>query len=212
MDFSLNDRYLRDEGTIYLTGVQALVRVLIDRARQDRARGLRTGSPRWAARAVDGATASAAYLDAGQLARQALGDEQYANMVLVGVAYQRGALPLTAAAIEQAINHNDIAVPANIAAFRLGRQSVSGAGQAEIVAVDVRRLERELISEYREAVEDALRVLRPASDELVARIAALPDMIRGYEDVKMANVTRYRAELATLRAELASSAAAPAGV
>jgi hypothetical protein len=44
MDYALTDRYLREEGTVYLTGVQALVRVLFDRARQDRARGLRTGT------------------------------------------------------------------------------------------------------------------------------------------------------------------------
>ncbi len=44
MDLTLTDRYLREEGTVYLTGVQALVRVLFDRARQDRARGLRSGT------------------------------------------------------------------------------------------------------------------------------------------------------------------------
>ncbi len=37
--FSLEDRYLRDEGTVYLTGVQALVRLLFDRVRHDRAAG-----------------------------------------------------------------------------------------------------------------------------------------------------------------------------
>ncbi|HEX4224770.1 MAG TPA: indolepyruvate ferredoxin oxidoreductase family protein [Pseudonocardiaceae bacterium] len=37
--FSLEDRYLRDEGTVYLTGVQALVRLLFDRVRADRAAG-----------------------------------------------------------------------------------------------------------------------------------------------------------------------------
>ena len=44
MDLTLTDRYLREGGTVYLTGVQALVRVLFDRARQDRARGLRSGT------------------------------------------------------------------------------------------------------------------------------------------------------------------------
>ncbi len=37
--FSLEERYLRDEGTVYLTGVQALVRLLFDRVRHDRAAG-----------------------------------------------------------------------------------------------------------------------------------------------------------------------------
>ncbi len=44
MDYALTDRYLREEGTVYLTGVQALVRVLFDLARRDRAQGLRTGT------------------------------------------------------------------------------------------------------------------------------------------------------------------------
>src|ERR1700733_11849970 len=39
---SLDERYQRQDGTIYLTGIQALVRMLLDRARHDRARGLRT--------------------------------------------------------------------------------------------------------------------------------------------------------------------------
>ena len=37
--FTLEDRYLRDEGTVYLTGVQALVRLLFDRVRIDRVSG-----------------------------------------------------------------------------------------------------------------------------------------------------------------------------
>ena len=39
---SLDDRYQRQDGTIYLTGIQALVRMLLDRARHDRASGLAT--------------------------------------------------------------------------------------------------------------------------------------------------------------------------
>ncbi len=37
--FTLEDRYLREDGTVYLSGVQALVRMLFDRARHDRATG-----------------------------------------------------------------------------------------------------------------------------------------------------------------------------
>lgn len=43
-EFSLDDRYLREEGTVYLTGIQALVRTLRDRAILDRRRGHRTSS------------------------------------------------------------------------------------------------------------------------------------------------------------------------
>ncbi|HYH35567.1 MAG TPA: hypothetical protein VD814_10485, partial [Nocardioides sp.] len=37
--FGLDDRYLADSGRIYLTGIQALVRMLLDRAAVDAARG-----------------------------------------------------------------------------------------------------------------------------------------------------------------------------
>ena len=42
-EFSLDDRYARESGAIYLSGVQALARILIDQNRADRRRGLRTG-------------------------------------------------------------------------------------------------------------------------------------------------------------------------
>src|SRR6185312_2665593 len=41
---SLDDRYDLDAGRVYLTGVQALVRVLLDQHRADSAAGLRTAS------------------------------------------------------------------------------------------------------------------------------------------------------------------------
>jgi len=41
---SLDDRYLLTRGRVYLTGVQALVRLAYDQARRDRAAGLRTGT------------------------------------------------------------------------------------------------------------------------------------------------------------------------
>ncbi|MCL4747455.1 MAG: indolepyruvate ferredoxin oxidoreductase family protein [Burkholderiaceae bacterium] len=40
--YSLDERYLRREGRVYLTGTQALVRVLIDQSRRDRAAGANT--------------------------------------------------------------------------------------------------------------------------------------------------------------------------
>jgi indolepyruvate ferredoxin oxidoreductase len=321
--------------------------------------------------AVGGATARACYLDAGAIARQALDDEQYANLVLAGAAYQSGALPVGAAAIERAIELNGVAAEANIQAFRRGRQALArpdelaaaltpGAAAAAAVpaaaerlaglagaapgsalaglvlrrvtdligyqdegyarryaefvgrvreaeqaatpgesataeavarnlykllaykdeyevarlALDpafgeqvaaefgpgskvsyrlhppvlramgvrhkialgpwfrvafhglhgmrrlrgtpadvfgytqVRRLERQLAAEYQGSVEEALARLRPENAGLVARIAGLPDMIRGYEQIKLDNVARYRADMRSLQAELAQAPAA----
>lgn len=42
------------------------------------------------------------------------------------------------------------------------------------------------------------------------RLAELPDVVRGYEDVKLRNVESYHQSLAELRAQLDASAVSPA--
>jgi indolepyruvate ferredoxin oxidoreductase len=42
-DYRLADRYTLPSGRVFLTGTQALVRILFDQARRDREAGLRTG-------------------------------------------------------------------------------------------------------------------------------------------------------------------------
>jgi indolepyruvate ferredoxin oxidoreductase len=59
----------------------------------------------------------------------------------------------------------------------------------------VRRLERDLIAEYRAAVEDLLACLIEDTLADCVRIAALPDLVRGYEQIKIASVDRYRPQL-----------------
>jgi indolepyruvate ferredoxin oxidoreductase len=72
---------------------------------------------------------------------------------------------------------------------------------------EVRRTERALIGEYREVVDALLAGLTPGNHDLAVEVAALPDMVRGYEDIKLATVRAYREKLAELRAEFAASAA-----
>lgn len=78
------------------------------------------------------------YLDAEAIALERFGSQPAANLLVVGLAYQRGLLPQSAAAIERAIELNGVAVATNIDAFRLGRQladdpgaSPTGDGAAE---------------------------------------------------------------------------------
>ncbi|MEU6284253.1 indolepyruvate ferredoxin oxidoreductase family protein [Streptomyces sp. NPDC047028] len=321
--------------------------------------------------AVDGAVRQLIALDTGALATELFDDEQYANMLLVGAAYQTGLLPMPAEAVEEAITLNGVAVDRNIQAFRRGRQAVADPdalraataapeprrpeppeGTAELVArvtdatdselhrlltvrvadligyqdtryarvyadfvksvadaedaavagstelteavarhlhklmaykdeyevarlaldpaVDaeidatfgsgsrrthllhppvlralgmkrkialgraagpafkalramrrvrgtrldlfgmhpVRRLERELVEDYRTSLTDALTILTKENLPTVRRLAELPDVVRGYEDVKLAAVARYRAEKASLVAELHENATA----
>ena len=57
----------------------------------------------------------------------------------------------------------------------------------------VRRIERALIGEYRSLVEQALGNLGPATYARAVQLAELPDMIRGYEQIKLRSVERFRA-------------------
>ena len=72
-------------------------------------------------------------VDATAIATALLGDSIGTNMFLVGVASQRGLLPVSAAAIEEAIRLNRTAVDLNIQAFRLGRLFVED--EAAIVSL-----------------------------------------------------------------------------
>ncbi len=62
------------------------------------------------------------YLDAAALTRGLFGATTTANILMMGVAVQIGALPVDPAAVERAIELNGVAVQANVAAFRFGRQ------------------------------------------------------------------------------------------
>ena len=63
---------------------------------------------------------------------------------------------------------------------------------------EVRRVERALVDEYVALVDKALAGLDAGSYDKAARLAALPDIIRGYEDIKLANVRRFRDEVRAL--------------
>lgn len=73
----------------------------------------------------------------------------------------------------------------------------------------IRRLERELVVEYRQTVEWLLTVLDPTTHALAIEMASLPDIVRGYEEIKVGNVGRYRDRMGELRAKL-DTAAVPA--
>ena len=65
----------------------------------------------------------------------------------------------------------------------------------------VRKTERQLVYEYKQMIEDELENLTLDSYGRASKLAALPDMIRGYEGVKMGNVEMYREEVRKLKNE-----------
>ena len=76
---------------------------------------------------IDDATRAAdnVYLDARALAMTVFGDHMPANVIVLGAAWQRGAVPLALAAIEEAVRLNGAAVDMNLAAFAWGRACVA---------------------------------------------------------------------------------------
>jgi indolepyruvate ferredoxin oxidoreductase len=71
------------------------------------------------------------YVDAEALAEQLFGDYMASNLIVVGAAYQAGAIPLEAASIEETIRLNGVAVEMNLQAFRWGRLSVQDGAAVE---------------------------------------------------------------------------------
>ncbi len=94
-------------------------------------------------------------------------------------------------------------------ALRAGRH-LRGTALDPFGRTKLRRTERQLIDEYRTLVSDSLKWLTPASAGLVTAIAGLAEEVRGYEEVKRRNITRYRARAAQLMAQLAVAEDGPA--
>ena len=66
----------------------------------------------------------------------------------------------------------------------------------------VRRVERELIREYEEMVAEALARLTPETHATALELLELPDVIRGYEEIKLRNVALFRKRAQPLRKRL----------
>jgi len=130
------------------------------------------------------------FVDATRLATALLGNSIGANIFLVGYAYQLGALPLSAEAIEQAIELNGEAVPMNLAAFTWGRRA----------AIDAAAVEALIAARVGAPAPD--RTLSQSFDEMVARRV---EFLTQYQNADYAK--RYRDLIA--RVQVAEAAKAP---
>ena len=73
----------------------------------------------------------------------------------------------------------------------------------------VRRVERELIDEYEGMVAEALTLLTPDTHDTAAELLELPDVIRGYEEIKLRNVVLYRKRADAILKRLRAGKPAP---
>ncbi len=146
-----------------------------------------------------------AYKDEYEVARLMVLDEGISEAnELAGstgsVAWKLHPPALRALGVDRKISIGTWAAPA-IRALSKGKR-VRGSAFDVFGKAEVRRVEQELASEYREAVLDALTSLRAETLPLLVTLAELPDMVRGFEDIKLDNVIRYRERLAEVTAQL----------
>jgi indolepyruvate ferredoxin oxidoreductase len=71
----------------------------------------------------------------------------------------------------------------------------------------VRRIERQLIGEYRQLIESLLPNLNEDNYDMAVQLADLPDLIRGYEGIKLASVAEFRRRADELCREFRTAAA-----
>ena len=131
------------------------------------------GSPR---RSAQGELAS---LDAEQVATQLLGQSIYANLLLLGFAWQKGRVPLSHAALMRAIELNGVQVENNKAAFEWGRQCAH-----DMSKVPVRSANAQVIQFTR----------KPSVGELIGKHA---EFLAGYQNRAYAD--RYETFIAGVR-------------
>jgi indolepyruvate ferredoxin oxidoreductase len=92
------------------------------------------------------------YLDAQELSERLFGDHMMANTLALGAAYQRGMLPVSGEALDQAIRLNGAAVEKNLAAFAWGRAVVAAPDEVERATRPPAAPEHELTEVERELV------------------------------------------------------------
>ncbi|MBX9453579.1 MAG: indolepyruvate ferredoxin oxidoreductase family protein [Mesorhizobium sp.] len=109
-----------------------------------------------------------AAVDANQLAETLMGDAVFANVMMLGFAWQKGLVPVGAAALAQAIELNGVAVEANHRALLIGR--VAAANPERLVAL--------------------LRPEKPKPETLDEMIGRRADFLTQYQDAAYA--ARYR--------------------
>ncbi|MDH4386993.1 MAG: indolepyruvate ferredoxin oxidoreductase family protein [Caulobacter sp.] len=75
------------------------------------------------ARRIRGATKDYQACPSQALSQSKLGDEIYANMIMLGFAWQRGVIPVSSRALYRAIRLNGVDADANLQAFEVGRKA-----------------------------------------------------------------------------------------
>jgi indolepyruvate ferredoxin oxidoreductase len=115
---------------------------------------------------------AADFVEGSRLATALLGDSIATNLFMLGVAWQRGLVPLSAEALEQAIELNGVAVDFNKRAFLWGRRAAVDRARVEAAAEPVtpmRLQEPDIATTLEDVVARRIRALTAYQDEAYAR-------------------------------------------
>lgn len=149
-------------------------------------------------------------VDATGLGLALLGDTIAANLFMLGYACQLGLLPVSAEAIERAVEINGVAVPFNKAAFALGRlQAVDPARIEKAVVSHVQELEFQPLTELEDIVIHRTNLLTDYQNaawakryrELVEAVAAAEAAAVPGKDALAVMVARNFAKLMSYKDE-----------
>ncbi|HEY7229321.1 MAG TPA: indolepyruvate ferredoxin oxidoreductase family protein [Pseudolabrys sp.] len=135
------------------------------------------------------------FVNVTKIATELLGRSIGGNMIMIGYCYQIGALPLSAEAIEKAIELNGEEVAMNLAAFRLGRRAA-----ADPAAIDA------LMKPAAEIANDSLKLSQSFAETVDRRVKFLT----AYQNAGYAR--RYRNWVEKVRAVEAEKAPGQCGL
>src|SRR5690349_3750432 len=152
----------------------------------------------------------AAFVAATELATGLMGDAIATNMLMLGYAYQKGWVPVSAASLERAIELNGVAVDFNKQSFLWGRRAAVDLAKVERIArpAEVIALGEHLSRSLDELVERRVKHLTGYQDSAyAARYKKLVDRVRSREQEVMKStklaeaVARYYAKLLAYKDE-----------
>jgi indolepyruvate ferredoxin oxidoreductase len=157
-----------------------------------------------------GGGSNVAFVPATALATGLMGDAIASNMFMLGYAYQKGWVPLGAAALERAIELNGVAVEFNRKSFQWGRRAALDPARVERIATpaDVIPIDQHFSRNLEELAERRVKLLTAYQDETLARkYSSLVERVRAAEKDKVNSsklaeaVARYYAKLLAYKDE-----------
>jgi indolepyruvate ferredoxin oxidoreductase len=124
------------------------------------------------------------YVDATRLATALMGDSIATNLFMLGFAYQKGALPVSEAALLRAIELNGVAIEANKKSFLWGRRAAIDLARVERIALPGTPVVMQMPESFAGLVKRRAAFLTDYQDAgYAARFEALVNRVRAVETV-----------------------------